>query len=120
MIDRTEATAPDDTRAGKIVDSEFVVEHGGIFIKGHYIDQKTLTFLLENDVRDIISVGYEQLQCNDEGLTDAGDATRIWVDRLHQSMGASRDQQVLDLLDPLVEAAFEKEFSWYRENGRSS
>jgi len=101
----------DSVTAREIVDPEFIREHGGAFVEGEYLSDE----FIQSEIREIIHWGYEQLSSNDEGLTDAGDAMRLYFENinLHPS------QAMIAFLEPLVEAAFEKEFKWQRENRES-
>ena len=58
-------------------------------------------------VQEVISIGYEQQQCNDEGLVDAGDAVRIFSER-RADLSFTPDEWAM--LHSLAEQAFYKEF----------
>ena len=70
---------------------------------------------IKDYVREVVSIGYEQLDSNMEGLTDAGDAVRIFTDR-HPEIGLS-DREALALVS-MCEKAFEVEFKYQRESAQ--
>lgn len=70
---------------------------------------------IKDYVREVVSIGYEQLDSNMEGLTDAGDAVRIFTDR-HPEIGLS-DREALALVS-MCEKAFEVEFKYQRESSK--
>ena len=70
---------------------------------------------IKDYVREVVSIGYEQLDSNMEGLTDAGDAVRIFTDR-HSEIGLS-DREALALVS-MCEKAFEVEFKYQRESAQ--
>ena len=59
-------------------------------------------------LQDVIEIGYEQKSCNDEGLTDAGDAIRIFRERHPEIKFTERE---LEDFHQLVEQDFYKEFN---------
>jgi len=80
------------------------------------LEEVAKTFCIEHKA-ELIDIGYEQASCNDEGLVDAGDALRIFADRVRSGdINLSEvDQETLrylsDRISSLVTKAFDAEFT---------
>jgi hypothetical protein len=59
---------------------------------------------------EVISAGYMQLECNNEGLTDLGDAIRIVVESNYPKLDGPTSMKLHEELRLSAEAGWQREF----------
>lgn len=64
------------------------------------------------DIQLVIEAGYEQLECNNEGLTDFDDAVRIACEQKDMASPTKEERKQ-------AKSIFESEFKWYADNHKS-
>ena len=67
---------------------------------------------MQKIIQQVVDIGYEQLSCNDEGLTDSDDAIRIFSER---NKDLTLSDSFVKKLEEACRKAFEDEFKFYRK-----
>lgn len=74
-----------------------------------------LQFAAKDSMAELIEVGYEQMDCNEEGLNDFGDAIRILVERKYPTLSQESMALLYTFMEIYCAAGWRNEFKQLEE-----